>query len=171
MLPWRRRNAVPRRIALLARRVLLASLAAALTAAPAHARLGDRLGPAREYARSQGAQSLVLHPGTPPWGLGEPIVLAETWLAPAAGWSREEANALIKSLVNNRRRLRLKTSREGEGWTFTLRFEEGAVATCRYVDDRIRELHVRSAAFDEVRGPRPEPVHVEFPEASPVQTP
>jgi hypothetical protein len=144
---------------------------AGLAAPPAHARLGDAVGTAREFALSQGARALTLHPGPRPWGLGEPTVLAETWQAPPDGWSREEANALIKALVNNRRRLLLKTSREGDGWTFTLRFEDDVLATCRYLDGRVRELHVRSAAFDEAHASRPEPLHFQFPATPTVRLP
>ncbi|MEB3329525.1 MAG: hypothetical protein VKQ33_09870 [Candidatus Sericytochromatia bacterium] len=150
---------------------LLACLVAALAAPPAQARLGEPAGEAREFARAQGARALELHLGPRPWWLGEPLVLAETWQAPAAGWSREKANTLIKALVNHRRRLLLKTSRAGEGWTFTLRFEEDVVATCRYIQGRVRQLHVRSATFDQAPPPRPEPLHFVFPATATVRVP
>jgi hypothetical protein len=154
---------MPRRLPLLAPWSLAACLVCGLAASPAQARLGDRVGQARDFARAQGARALELHPGSPPWGIGEPIVLAETWQAPAAGWSREESNAIIKALVNNRRRLLLKTSREGEGWTFTLRFEDDVAATCRFIDGRVRELHVRTPAFEQAGATAAKALHYEFP--------
>ncbi|MEB3223186.1 MAG: hypothetical protein VKS61_14010 [Candidatus Sericytochromatia bacterium] len=154
---------MPRSLPFLVSCSLAACLLGGLAASPAQARLGDRVGPARDFAKAQGARALELHPGAPPWGIGEPLVLAETWQAPAAGWSREEANAIIKALVNNRRRLLLKTSREGDGWTFTLRFEDEVAATCRFIDGRVRELHVRTPAFERAGATAARALRYEFP--------
>lgn len=133
--------------------VILSGLALPWGAPAAEARLGDRLTAARELARGEGARAVELHPGAPPWGLGEPVVIAETWWAPEGGWTREQANALIKMLVNNRRRLMVKTSRDAEGWAFSLRFEEDVTARCRYTKERVHELHVQLPSFDQ-EGPR-----------------
>lgn len=129
--------------------VFLVGLSPPVLASAAEAKLGERLTPSRELAQAHGARAVELHPGPAPWGFGEPVVLAETWWPPEGGWSREQANAIIKMLVNNRRRLMVKTSRDAEGWAFTLRFEDDVMARCRYTKDRVRELHVRTPAFDQ----------------------
>jgi hypothetical protein len=120
-----------------------------LAAAPADARLGDSATVARELARRNGAKSVKVYMSHPFPADPRARVIAETWVAPDAGWTLDQANAHLKLLVGARRRLMVKTSRIELGWLYTFRYLDHVSARCVYENGRVRELSAQSGAYVE----------------------
>ena len=128
---------------------LLAAAAICGPAYPADARLGDSVTDAREMARHYGAQSVKLFtdhalPDDP-----SARVIAVTWVAPEAGWTLDEANAYLKLLVGQRRRIMVKTSRVDLSYVYTFRYQDEIAARCVYEQSRVREITATAPTFIE----------------------
>lgn len=125
----------------------LAMLLLPAVAAPAEARLGDTPTVAREMARRKGAVSVTVHTSHPYPADPAARVIAETWTAPAGGWTLEEAASYLKLIVGNRRRLMVKTSKIEQGWAYSFRYQDHVNARCLFEKDRVREISAQTGAY------------------------